>query len=286
MGILLSQMNFNWNLSLNMSFNRNKLTKISDDFKDESGFLTGFPGGGRLKEGSPIGLIYGYVSEGIFQTQEEINLLNQGSSTGIYQAAATSPGDLKFKDINDDGRITAEDQEVIGDTQPDFFGGLISTVSLQGFSLTAMFTYSMGNDLHWFNQARSINFFNSSFGENKTPEVLNAWTAERPTNQPRIVYGDPNDNDRISSYYVYEASYLRLKSLNLGYSFSPETIKQIGIINSLSVYVSGQNLFTFTKYPGADPEASNLYNNDISAGRDNNRYPISRIFTAGLRVGF
>lgn len=157
-GDIIKSNNFNWNLSLNMSFNRNKLTKISDDFKDESGFLTGFPGGGRLKEGSPIGLIYGYVSEGIFQTQEEINLLNQGSSTGIYQAAATSPGDLKFKDINDDGRITAEDQEVIGDTQPDFFGGLISTVSLQGFSLTAMFTYSMGNDLHWFNQARSINF--------------------------------------------------------------------------------------------------------------------------------
>lgn len=277
---------FNWSLGLNTNKNTNKLTEISDDFKDEDGFVTGFGGGGLLKEGSPIGLIYGYVSEGIFQEQGEIDALNANSPTGNYQEAGTSPGDLRFADLNNDGVVNALDQEVIGDTQPDFFGGFNNTFTYKSFSLSTLFNFSVGNDLHWFNQARSINFANSYFGENKTTEVLNAWTPENPTDQPRVVYGDPNNNDRISSYYVYDASYLRLKTVNLQYSFPNETLKKFGFLNSAAVYVTGQNLLTFTNYPGADPEASNLYNNDISAGRDNNRYPISRVFTAGVKIGF
>src|SRR5690606_31655172 len=154
---------------------------LSDDFKDDEGYITGFPGGGRLREGSPIGLIYGYVYEGIFQSQSEIDALNADSPTGNYQAATTSPGDMRFRDLNGDGVVNAEDQEVIGDTQPDFFGGFSNTFSYKGFSLNALVNYSVGNDLHWFNQSRSINFGSSLTGENKTTEVLNAWTQENPT---------------------------------------------------------------------------------------------------------
>ena len=282
---------FNWSVGLNASKNSNKLTKISDDFLDEDGFITGFGGGGRLREGSPIGLIYGYVSEGLFQNQTEIDNLNASAPDGVYQDEATAPGDLRFADISGpegvpDGVVDNFDQKVIGDTQPDFFGGFTNTFSYKGFSLRALFTYSVGNDLHWFNQARSINYSSSFLGENKTTDVLNAWTPENPSNQPRIVYGDPNNNDRISSYYVHDASFLRLKSLNLSYNFSKDLLDKVGFLNSASLYMIGQNLLTITDYPGADPEASNLYNNDISAGRDNNRYPIAKVYTLGLRVGF
>lgn len=291
-GDIIRSNDFNWSLSLNVSKNKNKLTKISDDFRDEDGFLTGFPGGGRLKEGSPIGLIYGYVAEGIFQEQTEIDALNAGSSTNVYQNSATAPGDLKFKDITGpdgvpDGRITNLDQEVIGDTQPDFFGGINNTFRYKGFTLSTFFTFSAGNDVHAFGLGRDTNFASTFIGENKVTSVLNAWTPENTdTDIPRIVYFDPNDNDRTSSHYVYDASYIRLKTLNLNYTFSQKSIDQIKFFDSLSLYMTAQNLFTVTKYPGADPEASNLYNNDISAGRDNNRFPISKVFTVGVKVGF
>ena len=282
---------FKWNLGFNASINRNRLVSISDDFEDEEGYIVGFGGGGRLKEGSPIGLLYGYVADGLFQDAAEIEALNQAAPGGAYQDEDTAPGDIRFKDISGpegvpDGVIDSFDQTVIGDTQPEFFGGFTNFLSYKGFSLRTLFTYSVGNDLHWFNQARSINFSSTFLGENKTVDVLNAWTPENPTSQPRVVYGDPNNNDRISSYYVHDASYLRMKSVNLTYNFSEDFLNRFDFLRSASIYVIGQNLLTFTDYPGADPEATNLYNNDISSGRDNNRYPISKVFTAGIKVGF
>ncbi len=291
-GDIISTDNFNWNLGFNISKNKNKLTKISDDFKDDDGFLTGFGGGGRLREGDPIGLIYGYVSEGIFQTQTEIDELNVNSTTGFYQDDETAPGDLKFRDLTGpdgvpDGRITNLDQQVIGDSQPDFFGGINNTFTYKGFTLSTFFTYSIGNDLEAFGLSRDTNFSSTFFGENKTNDALNAWTPQNTSsNIPRSVYRDPNNNSRISSHYVYDASYLRLKTLNVSYTFSRGFIEKVKFLNSASIYITAQNLFTITDYPGADPEASNLYNNDISAGRDNNRFPISKVFTTGVRIGF
>ncbi|TPN82771.1 TonB-dependent receptor [Aquimarina algicola] len=286
--------NFSWNININLTKNANELTKIGDDFKDDEGFAVGFPGlgGGRLKEGSPIGLIYGYVSEGIFQQQSEIDNLNANAEDGVYQDELTAPGDLRFKDISGpngvpDGKITSEDQTVIGDAQPDFFGGINSTWTYKGFTLAAQFTYSYGNDLFWFSQTRAINFGSPFLAENKTTEVLNAWTPENPTNQPRAVYRDPNNNARISSYYVHDASFLRLNTINLRYTFSKEVMKQIDFIDSISIYGIAQNLWTLTDYPGANPQSATLFNNDISgAGRDTNRFPLQKAFTFGINIGF
>ncbi|MDD7888088.1 TonB-dependent receptor [Flavivirga sp. 57AJ16] len=291
-GDVIRSQNFSWNVSLNVSKNDNKLTKISDDFRDDNGFLTGFPGGGRLKEGSPIGLIYGYVSEGLFQNQEDIDVLNTASPTGTYQNSQTAPGDIKFKDLTGpdgvpDGVITALDQQVIGDTQPDFYGGFNNTFQYKGFALSTFFTFSVGNEVDSFSLARDTNFASTFIGENKVTSVLNAWTPENTnTDIPRLVYFDPNNNDRISSHYVNNASYLRLKTLNFSYTFSKQSLEQIKFFDNISIYITAQNLFTITNYPGADPEASNLFGNDISAGRDNNRFPIAKVFTAGIRIGF
>ncbi|MCI2227627.1 SusC/RagA family TonB-linked outer membrane protein [Polaribacter sp. MSW13] len=291
-GSIIENDNFGWDMSVIVSTNKNRLVRIADDFKNEEGFLTGFPGGGILREGSPIGLIYGYRSEGIFQNQADIDALNAASPTGVYQKSRTSLGDLKFKDLTGpngvpDGVITNLDQEVIGNAQADFFGSISSNFKYKNFTLSTFFTYSVGNDLQAFNLARDTNFSSTYIGENKVTSVLNAWS---PTNTntsiPRIVYGDPNDNDRLSSHYVYDASYIRLKNINISYSFSESLLKRLKYIKSLSIQFSAQNLLTFTNYPGADPEASNLYNNDISSGRDNNRYPLAKVFTTGVRIGF
>jgi len=286
---------FNWNLSFNITKNTNKLTKISDDFKDDDGFVVGFGAAGRLREGDPIGLLYGYVSEGIFQTQDEIDALNtvdnDTGTTIYYQDDETAPGDLKFRDITGpdgvpDGRVTNLDQQVIGDTQPDFFGGINSTWSYKGFALSTQFTYSIGNDLQ--NQALALNTnFNTNRQENKSVLVLNAWTPQNTnTDIPRNVYRDPNNNRRISSQYLYDASYLRLRAVNLSYSFSNELVKRTGFLSSASLYVTAQNLLTITNYPGADPEAANLFNNDLASGRDLNRFPIAKVYTVGVRIGF
>lgn len=291
-GEIINKNDFNWTLGFNISKNKNTLTRINDDFKSDSGYITGFTGGGYLKEGSPIGLLYGYQSEGIFQTQAEIDALNANSPTGYYQDDETSPGDLKFTDITGpegvpDGLITSLDQKTIGDTQADFFGGISNTMSYKNLTLSTFFTYAVGNDLYAFGRARSTNFFSTYFGENKEIDVLNAWTPENNTSSiPRMVYKDPNNNGRISSHYVYDASFLRLKTINLSYTFSKSTLDNLKFIRSASIFVTGQNLWTITNYPGADPEASNLYNNDISSGRDNNRFPVAKIFTAGVRIGF
>ncbi|GAA3610541.1 TonB-dependent receptor [Flavivirga amylovorans] len=291
-GDVLRTDNFNWNIAFNISKNENTLTGISDDFRDEDGFLVGFPGGGRLREGSPIGLIYGFVAEGLFQDQQVIDDLNTASPTGVYQNAQTAPGDLRFKDLTGpdgvpDGRITNLDRQVIGDTQPDFFGGFNSTFQYKGFALSTFFTFSVGNDIDAVRLGRNTSFASTFIGENKVSRVLDAWTPDnRNTDIPRLVYFDPNNNDRTSSHYIYDASYLRLKTLNFSYTFSQETLKQLKFLDNMSVFVAAQNLLTITNYPGADPEASNLFNNDISAGQDNNRFPIAKVFTMGVRIGF
>lgn len=273
-----------WNIGANVSFNKNVLVALNEDYLKDDGYITPPNTGSRLKIGEPIGLIYGYVAEGIFQTKAEVDELNLAAG-GFYQSSGTSAGDLKFKDINGDGKVTALDQTIIGNANPDFSGGFTNTLDYKGFHLTALFTYSAGNDVRWGTQATNLNFaFQTQ--ENKLATVLNRWTPTNPTNQPRAVFADPNSNARVSSYYVHDGSYVRLKNLYLAYNFPTTILNKTKFIKTGNIFISGTNLFTVTKYPGANPETSNLYNDDVSAGLDNSRFPISKVYTVGLKIGF
>ncbi|MBJ6145215.1 TonB-dependent receptor [Siccationidurans sp. BT559] len=270
---------FNWETNFNISFNRNKVTKLSDPS------VTGTPSGfaSRLIVDQPLGAFYGYRVDGIFQTQEEINALNRTSSTGIYQAALTRPGDIKFRDLNNDGRITADDQEIIGNAQPKFFGGITNTLRYMNFDLSVLFQYNVGNKI--YNSAASnTQGMSTDYGQDAA--VLNRWTPTNTnTNIPRAVYGDPNTNARNSDRFLEDGSYGRFKTVTLGYTFTSGFITRAHI-RSLRVYAQAQNLVTFTKYSGLDPEVSSFSGNNTALGTDFFTFPQARTITGGITLGF
>lgn len=286
-GDIIKAKDFQWNLSINAAFNKNKLVSLNSDFLNAAtGNISPPSSGYNLRIGQPLGIIYGRVADGLIQTQAELDALNAGSSTGVYQNVNTRPGDIKFVDLNGDGRITSDDQTVIGNALPDLAGGFTNTFKYKGFTLNALFTYSVGNDIRWGTMATNVNYTNIAAGENKMDLALNRWRPDAPSNIPRAVYGDPNSNNLISSFYVYDGSFLRLKNVTLAYSLPKTLLAKTGFIKNVEVSATATNLFTITNYPGPNPETSNLFNNDLSTGLDNSRFPLAKIYTFGLRAAF
>ena len=276
---------FNWETNFNISFNRNKVTKLSDP--SITGTAQGFAS--RLIVGQPLGAFYGYRVDHIFQTQEEINALDAaakaatGSADATYQSTATRPGDIKFKDVNGDGRITAADQEIMGNAQPKFYGGITNTFRFMNFDFSGFLQYNVGNKVYNFSRAFTQGM-GSVYGQDVA--VLNRWT---PTNTgtdiPRAVYDDPNNNARTSDRFLEDGSYLRLKSLTLGYSL-PAALATRAHLRTVRVYVQSQNLVTFTKYTGLDPEISTFSGSNTAIGTDFFTYPQARTITGGVTLGF
>lgn len=286
-GDIIRSKDFTWNLAINVARNRNKLVSLNSDFLNPvNGNITPPSGGGVLRIGEPFGLMFGRVAGGIIQNQAELDALNAKAPDGIYQLAATAPGDLWYHDLNGDGKANTLDQTVIGNALPDFSGGFTNSFTYKNLRLNALFTYSVGNDMNWTAQAAAITFQSAASSENKLAIAMNRWTPERPTNQPRAVYGDPNSNYFGSSFFVYDASFLRLKNLHLAYSLPAKLLHKTGFVKNLEVSVSGTNLLTITSYPGADPETGNASLNDVNTGSDTSRFPSAKVYTVGLRAGF
>ena len=276
---------FNWETNFNISVNRNEVTKLSD--LSPTGSAQGFSS--RLIVGQPLGAFYGYRVDHIFQTQEEINALDAAArlatntTSATFQSTLTKPGDIKFKDLNGDGRITPDDQEVIGNAQPKFIGGLTNTVRFMNFDFTAFLQFSVGNKI--YNSGRSFTQGMSSTYSQDT-EVLNRWTPTNTnTSTPRAVYGDPNQNNRNSDRFLEDGSYARFKNVTLGYTL-PGTLATRAHLRTVRVYVSSQNLVTFTKYSGLDPEVNTFSGNNAALGTDFFTFPQARTITGGVTLGF
>ncbi|MDO7874510.1 TonB-dependent receptor [Hymenobacter sp. ASUV-10] len=223
----------------------------------------------RFDEGQPFGSFYGYVADGLFQTQADLD--NHATQNGA------APGDIRFKDLNGDKQITDLDRTFIGNPNPDFTYGLTNTVSWKGFDLNLFLQGSQGNDVYNLNRVYTEGgLYNNS---NSSTRVLGRWTGAGTSNDvPRAIAGDPNQNLRVSSYFLEDGSYMRIKLLTLGYALPPSLLGYISS-KSLRVYVSAQNLLTLTKYSGFDPEIG-------GSGVDRGIYPQSRVFLAGLNIGF
>lgn len=241
----------------------------------------------RTEAGQPIQSFYGWQVDGIFQNSGEIDAANgaDGNAATFYQNSSTRPGDIRFRDLNGDGRIDANDRTYLGSYIPKFNYGLNATANYKNFDFTLFFQGVAGNKV--YNGTKVIGqgqlrLFNA------TTDVLNAWTPTNTnTNVPRSVSGDPNQNSRTSDRFIEDGSYLRLKNLNIGYTLPATLLSKAtkGYVSRVRVYVSTNNLLTFTKYTGYDPEVSTrggLLNNGI----DYAQYPQARTLLVGLNLGF
>ena len=270
-----------WNTSFNFSLNRNKVTNLNT----ETDIL--LLNASLLRKGQPIGTFYGYIFDGIFQSDEEAAksavLVGQEASSA-NPASVAKAGDRKYRDINNDGKIDANDRTILGSAQPKFTFGFNNTLSYKNFDLSFFFQGSQGNKLANFN---SFNLLNFTGQNNVSAEAgLNRWTPENPGNKyPRALSSGSLDVGIFSSAIVEDASYLRLRNVTLSYSL-PAKLLQRAKIQSVRVYISGSNLWTLTKYSGYDPEANTYGQSTTLIGIDNGGYPQSKIYQAGVTLGF
>ena len=276
---------FNYNIDVNLSVIDNELISLGEG----TDFIETDPGTlhsinfdqptSRTAVGQPIASFYGHVVDGIFQTDVEAASSNQPNAVA---------GDYRFKDLNGDGTINDEDRAFIGSPHADFTYGVNFSVAYKAFDFTMFFQGSQGNDIYDLSRYYS-DFFNLA-NYNKISRILNAWTSQNTnTDLARVSLNDPNNNIRPSSYYVQDGSYLRLKTLQVGYTL-PENIADKIKASRIRLYLEAYNLFTITGYDGLDPEIGlqNYTNDDrnLDIGVDRGIYPSSQTFTFGVNLNF
>lgn len=267
---------FNWDTGFNISFNRNKVLSLggsAGDFIDSGDF-------NRTVVGKPMGLFYTRVTDGIFQTMEEIT--SYYAQTGVQNP---QPGDRRFKDINGDQVIDNNDMDFTGDPNPDFIFGFTNNFRWKNFQLNIVINGSYGNDVYYRDPAA----LNLNGNVNNNFWARDRWRSpEQPGsgNIPRAVFGFTTYSDISSDFYVVDASFMRLSNATLSYTIPEKITRKINIENT-RIYISGQNLVTWTKnYPGFDPEIGSGGTNPLQRGVDVGIYPLARVFTLGCNLTF
>ena len=293
---------FRFGAGLTVSVIKNKLTSLTSGATSITNFgglgLNG-QGWGTFTQtniGQPVGEFYGYKSIGILQSQAQIDALNanaKAKSNGVYQfyyQAATAPGDRYFADTNGDGVVTASDQVSLGSPQPKFFGGFNLDGNYKNWDVNLYFYGVYGNKILNYVEDNLETFQNRGFVgiENISQEYYkNAWTPTNPSNTYSRIYYNDNSilNSVPSSQWIENGSFLKLKTLTIGYNISGDLLKKL-LISKLRIYASTQNLFTITSYKGLDPEIGVQGGNATQTGIDNGTYPSSKYYTVGLNVTF
>jgi len=268
---------FKYSIGVNASYNKNQMTKIGNTEKVINGASWAVAGTvTRAEEGLPIAYFWGYKTDGIFQNQAEI--YQHIGVTGLPLQPNAKPGDVKFVDVNNDGKITDLDRTMIGNPTPDWTFGMNASFEYKNFDLALLVTGTYGNDIFNGSQRQDLRY------TNRTTAILDRWTAEGTSNTvPRYTWIDVNNNYRISDLYIEDGSYLRLKNMQLGYNIPNKLLKKFGA-SIWRIYVSGENLLTLTKYTGADPEIGAMSSFDI--GIDRGIYPQARTWRIGTTLTF
>ena len=278
------ELGYKWNISdahfaikANATYTKNTLKNLGN----ESGFLDydgvqGFTGGSlaRGSNGMPFPYFYGYKTNGVFQNYNEVNSYVNADG-GLIQPSAR-PGDTRFVDINGDGQITSDDRTKIGKGTPDWNFGLNFNADWKGFDFNMFFQGVAGADIF------DATYRTDVTAGNYPTYMLNRWTGEGTSNKYPILRAGDNTNWQVSDLYIVDGSYLRLKNISLGYTLPRNLTRQISI-ERLRFFVMAENLVTWTKYWGFDPEISS---GGKSLGIDKGVYPQARIWTVGLNLTF
>ncbi len=249
---------FSWSTSFNMSFNKNKLDKLAlqkvyyagstNDYVNESPV--------RNEPGRPLGGFYGYISDGV----------------------DPETGELMYRDVNGDGRLSSSDRTYIGDPNPDFTYGMTNNLSWKGFNLNIFIQGSYGNDILNVGRMETEGMYN---GMNQSTRVLNRWRIPgQITDVPKAGF-----DMKTSTYFIEDGSYLRLKDISLSYDITGKWMKKAGI-TKLQPYFTATNLLTWTSYKGYDPEVNQYGNSGTVQGIDYGTYPQSKSFIFGVNVEF
>ncbi|GGB96882.1 SusC/RagA family TonB-linked outer membrane protein [Dyadobacter sediminis] len=282
-----------YSIGVNFSTYRNKILAL--DPQNPNDFLPGFslrtPAVTRSIAGRPISSFYGYIIDGILQNEEQVAA--HAKFPGYYDSniyingkKTQGVGKFNYRDINNDGIINANDQTYIGSPHPDFTYGINANVTFKNFDLTIFAQGVQGNEI--FNHVRYWTDF-EVFQGNRTKRMLyESWRPDNPDAKLPILDANDAQSGEPSTYFVENGSYLRFKNIQLGYTLPKSVLNKIGT-DHLKVYVQAQNLFTFTKYTGLDPEV-NLRNfnsgSDRQIGVDEGVYPTPKSIIVGLSLGF
>ena len=290
---VLNSKNWKWEVGASVGAYKNVVTELPDEtivnknWTEKDGVLRGYTTDMYnatilTAKGQSAGVFFGYETKGVFATTAdacdengEWRLYTEDAYTGVKTPFVA--GDVEFVDQNKDGIINEDDRVIIGNPNPDLYGNINTSLSYKRLSLSAVFNYSLGNDV--YNYQRSLIESGSSF-YNQTVAMTNRWQREGDvTDVPRVAYGDPKGNNRFSDRWIEDGSYLRLKDVTLSYNVPVSA----AWLQGLTVWCAGSNLLTFTKYLGSDPEFSPS-NNVLYQGIDNGLLGQSRSFHLGVKI--
>ncbi|MBP4137717.1 SusC/RagA family TonB-linked outer membrane protein [Flavobacterium geliluteum] len=266
--------NFSMTIGYNVTFLKNEVLEVNNGigFIEGGSFGVGQPAPSRMEIGKPMGYFYGYKTDGIFQNQAEVD----AHPSQVALGANAAPGDIRYVDTNGDGVLDTKDRTNIGDPIPDATMGFNLQLNYKNVDFS-MYTFaSVGNDM-------VRNYERTLSDANRLDYVLDRWTGEgTSTTVPRVTTG-ATANNVFSNYFVEDASYIRIQNIQLGYTLNPDITAKAGM-TKLRLYTGVNNLYTFTKYKGFDPGASN--GAPIGGGIDYGFYPIPRTYLLGLNINF
>ncbi len=286
----------NWNSRFNIAANKNTLDRFNGGFINIDGSNPS-----TVQEGEPLGSIFGYIVDGIYQGQEEIDALNAGAPSGQYQdPLGMNIGDYRLRDVNGDGEITGDDRTVLGSVQPDFFGGWNNTLTFKGFDLLFNFQFSQGGERVFTDNTLFLN--NYSLDRNNVVGALDdTWTPDNPNARyeaaifaaSRTIARERGGTiTEIGEFdrNIFDTSYIRLKTLRFGYTLPSDLLQKLNL-STINFYVNVNNVFTITDWPGLDPEVvapgdsnGTVLSTSASSGFDAS--PLTRTWTLGMRIGF
>ncbi|MFN4313101.1 MAG: SusC/RagA family TonB-linked outer membrane protein [Chitinophagaceae bacterium] len=309
-GTIINKRDFRWESNLNLSHFDTRVEALTGDrpfIQRTSWWMNNWTQ--RSTVGMQPWLFRGYIEEGLFQSVDEIAnsalpLDNNGNPRPIDPNNGIWVGDVKYRDINGDGKIDVNDETNIGNPWPKYTAGFTNNLSFKGFELSTLFTASFGNDIYNYIAAQNSNPNNVNLSRNFFVDATNYAKLEEHNGNVRIVNSDTripritnnqvaNDNNygKITNRFVEDGTYIRLKNVSLSYNFPSSLLSRLKVIKSLRATVGAQNVFTITKYKGYDPEVGAYIGTGSSTanqaiGIDFGRYPLTRMYTATISVNF